>query len=362
MLTREKSPSDFGVRMGNRTYPALKQAQKATIPPVVESIDDHSPKKLRKQLANTIQELFPFLSLQEKGKDKTALFAQYVDSLGDLGRCREEALQLAKAMVETTIDHDSEKMTSADFHAEVLVSLLKSGEVNISKPENLATAEMAALDPSEILVQLQTCLKNSIDKFVAELFDALDSLVDRSAAGLVHWTSSNTVKYHFFRRSVKEKPSSVTDTDTYIEERSMFTAAQITEKTISTPVTASLAHHKHDLVNAIQTSLDNSKVTMPAFVQELVQAIPQWMRPSIHVVEGYLINEKIYECELFTKELTTVEYEEELIHGYDPAVCFGPYVLIGWDREKSARNSIAKGRKSLSKPNSRTLAFGDSLL
>ncbi len=312
----------YGVLMANRTYPALESTSKTPVPAAVDSIDDNSPQKLREQLAKSLQELFPFLSLQEHGKDKSDLFAQYVDSLVDLERCREEALQLTKAMMDTSIELSSFEETPADYQEAILDLLKKSGEVSISAPENLATAEMAALDPGEILVQLQACLKGSINMLVAELFDAFDSLVDRSGAGLVHWTSSNTVKYHFFRRALEKDDPKLPDSQ-------------------STFNTCSLAHHRHDLINAIQTSLDNSTVTMPPFVKKLVETIPPWMKPSICIVEGYLINERIYKSKLFSTELTdcTIYFSDlgdaivehvPLGHGYDPAVCLGPYVLVGW--------------------------------
>ena len=312
----------YGVLMANRTYPALESTSKTPVPAAVDSIDDNSPQKLREQLANSLQELFPFLSLQEHGKDKSKLFAQYVDSLVDLERCREEALQLTKAMMDTSIELSSFEETPADYQEAILDLLKKSGEVSISAPENLATAEMATLEPAEILVQLQACLKGSINMLVAELFDAFDSLVDRSGAGLVHWTSSNTVKYHFFRRVLKKDDPKLPDSQ-------------------STFNTCSLAHHKHDLIDAIQTSLDNSTVTIPPFVKKLVDTIPPWMQSSICIVEGYLINERIYESKLFSTELTdcTIYFSDlgdalvehvPLGHGYDPAVCLGPYVLVGW--------------------------------
>ena len=54
------------------------------------------------------------------------------------------------------------------------------------------------------------------------------------------------------------------------------------------------------------------------------------MRPSICVVDGYLIQETIFEREVSQREFAQVETEEELLHGHEPAVCLGPFVLTGW--------------------------------
>lgn len=359
MLAVDKPTSDFGVRMGDRIYPALDQQDKAFAPRAPETIDDDSPKQLCKNLADAIRELLPFLSLTANISDKAALFGQYVDSVSILERCRGEVIQLFQAMIETVLDFDSAGTLSTEARSEILAQILKDADVQISHPENLATAEIAALKPVELQVRLQASLSQSIDKLVTELMDRLGVLVDRSVAGLVHWTSPNTVKYHFFRRRAAETGVQTTRKRGRVRRRSAEEARgdfrqwkRVNKRKTTTQVTCWLVHHKHDTVNAIHTSLENSKVIMPEFVQALVKQIPEWMRPSICVIDGYLIREQIFERELCKHESTEVELEEELIHGYEPAVCLGPYVLTGWgpreiDAEVERRATEAAGAPQL---------------
>lgn len=334
MLTMESPSTGFGIRLKERQYPSPGPDSAAVAPDAEFILDDDGTAATRTALVAELISRLPFLSLAPLG-DKSVLFAHYVDSLSVLQHCRSQVQQLFRAMIETTLDVDA--VEHPESHAELLDRLLQDARVTISPPPNLATAEMAALHAGDLQPRLRHSLLQAVDRFVDELLDGLGILVDRSVAGLVQWTSPNTVKYHFFRRRVEQTGVKTRRKRGRVQRRTAEEAwndvrqwKRVNRKQTTTQFTCWLAHHKHDTVDAIQTDLENSQVIMPSFVQDLVEQIPDWMRPSIGVVDGYLIRQQISERELCSHTVTQTVMEEELLHGHEPAITLGPYVLTGW--------------------------------
>ena len=226
MQTVNPASSDFGVKMGDHIYPHVDPPHGVFVPHAPEIIDDDSPNQVRKQMADAIEELLPFLSQPKHGNDKTILFGTYVDSVSILERCRGEVQQLFRAMIETVLEVDSAGALPADARSEILAEIMKDAEIQLSRPENLATAEIAAFEPNQIQTCLQASLRKSIGKLVTELMDGLGVLVDRSVAGLQHWPSPNSVKYHFFRRRIAQTGVRVSKKRGRVQRRSEEEAAR----------------------------------------------------------------------------------------------------------------------------------------
>ncbi len=337
MLTADQTHPSFGVQMGDHNYPQSDLPNHVLALIIPDIIDDDSSTQVRNQMVKAIEDLLPFLSQSKYSHDKSILFGEYVDSVSILKHCRDEVRQLFRAMIETVLEIDFEGALSADVQSEILSETMKDADIQLSSPENLATAEIASFEPNRIQTLLQASLRKSASKLVAELMDGLGVLVDRSVAGLHHWPSPNSVKYHFFRRRIAQTSVRVTKKRGRVQRRTEEEARgdfrqwkRVHERKTTSQVTCWLVHHKHETTNAIRTSLKNSKVIMPVFVQDLVKQIPDWMRPSIYVIDGYLIQETILEREVSQREFSQVELEEELLHGHEPAVCLGSFVLTGW--------------------------------
>ena len=350
MQTVLPTNSDFGVQLGDQTFPAIEQAQEVVVPRSPEVIVDDSLSRVQRQLTETIAQMLPFYSLPENVTDKRTLFTNYVDSVAVLRQCRQDVLELYRAMIETAMEFDFSSTLSEEARAEIIEEFMKDAEVPLAQPENLATADVAALEPAEIQARLKASLEKSLHTLIADLIEGLGLLTERSIAGLAHWTSSNTVKYHFFRRFVEEQSRTTRTKRGGVRRRSKAEAfgdfrrwKRVNKRLTTTKVSCRLAHHRHETIDAIHTSIDNSQVVMPQFVQALVRQIPDWMRPSISVIDGYLIRETVQEREICQRELTQVETFEELLYGHEPAVCLGPYVLTGWGpREIDAENQRRK--------------------
>ena len=59
-----------------------------------------------------------------------------------------------------------------------------------------------------------------------------------------------------------------------------------------------LARHEHAVMNAVQTTIGNSRVVMPLEVRQLVEHVPDWLYPFVSVIDGDLFRERIVEQDL----------------------------------------------------------------
>jgi hypothetical protein len=83
-------------------------------------------------------------------------------------------------------------------------------------------------------------------------------------------------------------------------------------------------------MNAIATSIEDSRVIMPPPVQRLIQQIPDWLSPFVRVIDGDIFRERIIEREQKASTWEDVQIRDEPILGCEPGVIIGPYVLVGW--------------------------------
>ena len=331
------SANDYGVRMGNREYPKLPRRQRKKQPHdrSPEVIDNSATRQIGQQLQQHLLDRLPHPVFEERQTDRAQLFVTYNENINFLRQCRREALDLFRTAIETVFTHDLPDDPTCQAFIEQVIS---DSQVAFPQLPSLASAELGARPLEEIRRELVKLQQQAAGKLVRDLFSALDCLVDRSVIGLAHWTGPNEVRYHFFRRQARvirdqrqrtgqsERQWRNADEDPNDPRR----MKQIHEVRRELELACTLFHHKHDTVNAIATDLDNSTVPMPDFVQALACAIPGWMRSEMRVIDGYLIREQIFERETQQQTSTQIEYEEELIFGCEPAICLGPYVLIGW--------------------------------
>ena len=113
-------------------------------------------------------------------------------------------------------------------------------------------------------------------------------------------------------------------------------------------------------MNAVRTSIGNSRVVMPPQVATMLKHVPDWLYPFVEVIDGDIVRERIIEREtrVDSWQDATVSEEpivvrDEPIYGWEPGVIIGPYVLTGWGprevaaeqgRRESQQMSVALDR------------------
>ncbi len=327
----------FGVRSKGRLYPKgqFKSQPADNCPP--EETADLSHQELKQQLVDAIWNRLPYVREPERPTDVVSLFSIYVQSISVIESSRLDVLQLLQTMMETSVEVDPSISMAAEAGRAIQAKLAKEISIRIDSPQNLASADLAARPRTEIEQILENGLHVAVQKLVTQVVDGLGVLVDRSVAGLVHWTGPNTVKYHFFRRRFTGDSYELRTVRGPIRPRAADDDPRDSRRLMQRHITTTssnlvcfLAHHRHHAVEAFHTTIENSKVVMPPFVQTLVCAIPDWMRPIVKVIDGHLIREEITQHELDRERIVRTETFDEPLQGPEPAVVLGPFVLTGW--------------------------------
>lgn len=327
----------FGVRSKGRLYPKgqFKSLPVDNCPP--EETADLSHQELKQQLEDAIWNRLPYVREPERPTDVVSIFSSYVQSISVIESSRLDVLQLLQTMMETSVEVDPSILMKAEAEQAIRAKLSKEISIRIDSPQNLASADLAARPIAEIERILENGLQLAVQKLVTQVVDGLGVLVDRSVAGLVHWTGPNTVKYHFFRRRFTGDSYELRTVRGRIRPRPADDNPGDSRRLIQRHITTTssnlvcfLAHHRHHAVEAFHTTIENSKVVMPPFVQTLVRAIPDWMRPIVKVIDGHLIREEITQHELHRERIVRTETFDEPLQGPEPAVVLGPFVLTGW--------------------------------
>ena len=298
--------------------------------------DQLSPSVLRRTLIDAIQEGLSFPARSEGIAEYSGLFAAYIDDVAVLETRRKEIFDLIEAMKLTGVELDIPEEFTEEARALFQKTIQQDYTIAIDRPLNSASADLAALPLDQLRERLRNALKQACETLVTQLMNALDNLVDRKIVGLVHWTSQNAVKYDFFRRRIHCDQVQVSGSRKVVrrlEDEAPDDSRRwkrVTKRLRSSNFICVLEHHKHDAVDAFQTSIENSKVVMPEGVLQLIRGIPDWMRPSIRILDGYLIGEKVHYTETCRETIVKTSVVEEPLHGHEPAVALGPYVLVGW--------------------------------
>lgn len=304
----------------------------------------------------------PYHDLSPQEANREVIFARYIDSLAKLDVCRQQLVALGTALAMASITYESP--LPENVQSEIQSSILSDFHFRLDAPANIAGADLGALPVDEIREFLAPALIDACRNLVTQFFDGLAALHDRQLLGFAHWPGQNAIKYHYYRYRVSGHAAVTTTTATRLPDsvEADFGLGSRVTKTLqrevqSIPVTITLECHQHDAIDAYCTGIENSTVVMPPNVKALIEAIPAWMRPSIRVVDGYLIRERINQKKVQTTSVITDVQEEvftEYSHGIDPVVLLGSIVLTGWGpkeievetKAEEERQIISQARKA----------------
>ncbi len=274
------------------------------------------------------------------------LVAAYILSLNQLDRFRRDV----DAMVRTACIANLEfRQEQGETHVEAKAVAVKSklnemlqSSVDAWMPaRNVVDARLVSRAKSEIQTRLESALKQAVADFCQQFFDLLAKMVDRELFGLVEWLPNNCCAYHFFKRVIiqeNEGASEQVSEERFqaVNQRDAGNGRQVIgRRTIEQTVGRGRHHHRfarhqHDVMQAIRTSVRDSRVVMPPQVQRLCEAIPAWLYPFVQVIDGTIIRERIIERDVGADQWADVRLRDEPIIGYEPAVIIGTFVLTGW--------------------------------
>jgi len=289
------------------------------------------------------------LAWKEIGENTAAtrpLVEAYVASLLQLERFRGDVDDLVRASCQANLEFrqqlgDTYESARDEVIQTSLDEMLKQAASNWLPARNVIDARLVSRPVAEVRQRLEQALDNAVREFCSQFFELLARCVDRELMGLVEWLPNNCCSYHFFKRVViqENEGSSRQVRETQFQrvtERDRATGRQIIGKRTIEETRGQGRHyhrcarHQHDVMNAIHTTIGNSKVAMPPPVVRLCESVPDWLAPFVQVIDGTIFRERIVERDMGVASWKDVQSHDEPIIGCEPGIIIGHFVLTGW--------------------------------
>lgn len=291
---------------------------------------------VRTQLTSEIVRRLPFLAESQHGTTME-LVQSFYESHGRLSGFRSDLESLVPYLCKANLEfrQDSGQTEEAEKQAVLerkLTSMVEKFRLDIRPIADPVGAQLLALSPEQALAKLQGSLRNSVNRFVKDLFDSLDRLVDQEVCGLVEWTSKNTCCYHFFREVIiQDREELATETSDLIFDgttpgRSFRNIEAVDRGTH----THRIARHEYHTGDAVQTTIADTQVVLPLAVRELLDRIPDWLESVVRIIDGTLVRALIVERDIETESWENRQLTDRVYFRCEPGVVIDHIVLTGW--------------------------------
>lgn len=355
------------VELAGRRFPlhSLKpQTRNAAQLRQLSALPDHAqiPEALKKEIHSRLS----WAELPLHAGDVQSVVAAFLDSLNQLDQFRRDAERLMRTACEANLEfrqqrgETHEQARDAAMRTE-LEDMVQKAACDWPKPRNILDARLVSRPVSEVRERLNQVITEGVADFTNGLFALFAKLVDHELFGLVEWLPNNCCAYHFFKRVIIQENDGASSTvkEVRFDQPRDFDSTTgrraIGQRTTRKARgegrhTHRFARHQHDVMHAIRTSVENTRVVMPPHVERLCLAIPVWLKPFVEVIDGTIFRERIIERDMRVENWQDVQVKVEVIDepimGHEPGIIIGSYVLTGWgprevEAELRRREAIA---------------------
>ncbi|MCY2994770.1 MAG: hypothetical protein NTY19_43950 [Planctomycetota bacterium] len=336
---------------GGRRYSPYPQSQDAPSRPPQSRIRKLQQRQEEAELPELLREAIwnrlAWCTASPDGSERQPFVEAYVRSLNQLGQFRQDVEDLVREACRANLEFRQAGGTTNVIARDAVLSaklneMLVQAACDWLPARNILDGPLVSQPVSIIRSRLETALADAVSEFVKQFSELLAKLVERQLFGLVEWLPNQCCCYHFFksvviqenegasRRIVSEEwfdggaqPDSETRPDTLGKRTIEETRGHGTHA-------HRFARHEHALMNAVHTTIRNSRVVMPPQVARFVDRVPEWLYPFVEVIDGDIVRERIIEQDIKVENWADVSVYDEPISGRDPGVVVGPYVLTGW--------------------------------
>ncbi len=298
---------------------------------------------LADKLAESVWKQLPW-NLRPPEVDRQELVQTYIASLTQLDRFRQDVdnllrlacranLEFRQGLGETHVQSRDEAM------GKKLDEMFSHAEYAWSPLRNVLNAKLVSLPGSALRETLNEALSEAVRDFSKQFIELLAKLVDAEMFGLVEWLPNQCCSYHFFKQVVIQdnEGASTRVENSYFSGAYRHRSRNERVGTRRKEVVKGkgqhhyrLARHQHEVMNAVRTSIANSRVVMPPPVKLLVENVPDWLDEHVKVIDGDLFRERIVERDAGCENWADIQVQDEPIYGTEPGVIIGPFVLTGW--------------------------------
>jgi len=289
------------------------------------------------EMLNSVLDSLHYAEVADPADNHQTLYEAYLDGVARLDNRRSELCHVITTLKRTFVEFRLPNNIFDEARSACNKMLDEEYSFDLGPIANRSSSALAALPVDELRERFRAALRDEANRLVQQFIAGLDNFVDRQIVGLAAWPNQNGVTYHFFKRLIRLE-NQQDYTTRHVERRdpnddpddNWRRWKRVTKRIKSADCVCVMERHTHDAINAFYTSLENTLVVIPHDVEMLVEAIPDWMRPSIRVIDGYLVGERVRSVERNRSEVVSTTTTETPIHGHEPAILLGPYVLAGW--------------------------------
>ena len=385
---RSRKKSEYGVRIAERSYP-VKQRGGEKPPPRIHpdrtpagvgrtaEIAEQTAREPRPNVKVAIDlydKIWASLPLASKSagdfNEVPEIVRCFVASHEQLTKRANEAKALLEAVCRHHVQGVRDERVSSERQQQAEEAKIREC-MDVAMPTVWLGPELDVNNlnrqPEAVLSQLQKSLQRNVAELVESFFHSLEQLVDKGVIGLIEWRTESLCKFHFFRRLVMHVfQGQTTDERTkgvwqnidgwesvHIERTERTTGREIHEH----------VRFEQQLMNASTRHLAAPDLVIPEDVSRLLTAIPEWLSGLVRVAVGECFRErvirKIEKDEAWEDAVVSQHVFERPVVYFDPAICIGEFVLVGWgqrdhDRElrrraekEEARNNRARATDAL---------------
>jgi len=335
-------PELGGRRISKSRLPAATQQPDSVREPAESSAIAQFSQRIEETLWNRLA----WHSVPAGNVDALTMVRAYNDSLNQLEKFLAEMQNLVRAICRANIEFRQEAGTTHEVARDLALDATLTEMVNSVadhwRPiKNLINGRLTSQLADVVRLQLHDSLHVSVHNLVEDFFSLFPKLAQQEIFGQVEWFPNGSCDYQFFKRVViqshldsrqevrREMFERPPEEEMTFERRE--TGRRRTIQHDSGVHTHRTARHFHSVMDAIRTSIGNSRVVMPLAVTEMVKEIPDWLYPCVEVIDGKIVREVIIERDTRVESWEqAVTVQDEPIYGCEPAVLIGPYVLTGW--------------------------------
>ena len=219
--------------------------------------------------------------------------------------------------------------------------------------EPILTADLIVQPLAVIQEEVRNWLQVSSRAITNQLVLSLHTLVQMDVVGIIEWPGPRACKLHFFRHIVDQDR---------VRTRSSSKVQRVARNTLSIEewerVQArnrfGIERHEHHVMNAEARELRQTRYPIPLEHKELIDRIPEWLRPHVRVLEGDLILERVVQRTLSEEQWESTP-KLRTAYEIEPAILLGHCVLTGWGQREVDRETHRRQRELVSeiKPDDR---------
>ncbi|MCA9148121.1 MAG: hypothetical protein KDA92_02415 [Planctomycetales bacterium] len=203
-------------------------------------------------------------------------------------------------------------------------------------PRSFVDAHFADLLPEIALERAKQELERHCSQIVTTLFNVLDALQRHRRIGSVTFGDA-ACQFTFFTREVRisdRQDSRVTKRRLDPAHTNRWVKAYFEDDVRQTRLTV---QHRdiartHYVFDFTLNCLNKTRFPVPGRYQAFCEAVPDWIRPSLRILEGDLFREQCV-----ASDAREDQFLEEVVVSTSwtrcPAIMLGPYVLAGWGNE-----------------------------